>query len=103
MHLLAGTTDYTWDDMGKTLTCSEADALREVLRLLGLGEWSERLYDAHMDSDDEGDAHWEIRLRKARRESQAALCSHCGGPCNIPDPLCGYSHPNVADWLADNR
>ena len=45
-------------DIGEALTCSEADAIVDLLLALGLasaaGEWR----TAHAEGDDEGDRHW---------------------------------------------
>ncbi len=50
---------YTLTDLGPALTCTESDALSELLRALGLQNHAETLEAAHAADDEEGDAHWE--------------------------------------------
>lgn len=50
---------YTAEDIGPALTCSESDALSELLNALGLQDVAEVLEMSHARSDDEGDTHGE--------------------------------------------
>lgn len=53
--------DTLLEDIATQLTCSEADALADLLRAYEHPEDVERLLSAHAEGDDEGDSHYELR------------------------------------------
>jgi len=50
---------YTLADIGPGLTCSESDALSELLRALDRQDQAETLESAHQSGDEEGDSHYD--------------------------------------------
>lgn len=46
------------DNISTALTCSEADALADLLRFFDYDESADVLIEAHATGDDEGDSHW---------------------------------------------
>ena len=49
---------YLLDDIGTSLSCTEAEALAALLRELGKDGSAVSLIDAHAEGDDEGDEHF---------------------------------------------
>ncbi|MEV1245111.1 hypothetical protein [Nonomuraea sp. NPDC049750] len=49
---------YTADDVGVRFSCTEIDALAELLIALGHADLADAWVDAHARDDDEGDAHY---------------------------------------------
>lgn len=60
------TADTLLEDIATSLSCSEADALDNLLRASGLYDDAEALISAHAEVDDEGDDHY------------PGVCSRCG-------------------------
>lgn len=46
------------NDIGERLTCTEAEALAELLRAVKRPDAAESLIDAHSYGDEEGDLHY---------------------------------------------
>ncbi|MDH2425766.1 hypothetical protein [Sphaerisporangium sp. TRM90804] len=45
-------------EVAQSLTCSEVDALADLLTALGRPDLAAEWVDAHADQDDQGDAHY---------------------------------------------
>jgi|SRR5580765_906493 len=50
--------EFTLDDLGPNLTCSEADAWIDLLNASGHEDKAKTLLNSHSHGDDEGDSHW---------------------------------------------
>jgi hypothetical protein len=48
--------DYAW---GGGFTCAEADELVELYRVWGRADLAQQLYNGHVQSDSEGDRHFD--------------------------------------------
>lgn len=62
---MRGMMPHVWDDIGGMFTCSEADAVVELFRALGLGGHALALEDAHAEGDEEDDKHYRHQPKEA--------------------------------------
>lgn len=48
----------TWGDLGPHLTCTEANIIANLLRVIDQADSAEILLEKHSEADDSGDEHW---------------------------------------------
>lgn len=65
--------DMPWEDLGKALTCDEADVAFDALCALGRPATAQSMMIDHADTDDEGDRH---QLRHTTETTPAGMTLH---------------------------